>query len=325
MRKKTRIKDIAKKAGVSVTTVSAVLNNKAESFRINKDTIKKVQSVIEECAYTPNATAASLRLGQTNMLGLILPDFLHWGFSKLANELELICQQNNTQLIIASHHDLQKNEKIVIDSMLSRRVDGLMAISSLSDYSYYEKLQKQGIATILLDRCSEKGIFPAIIGDDTKAVYELLNMQKHRGGKKFAYLGGKLGLSTTNLRNHAVEVWARENELDMIILNKGYEMQDGRELAKSLFHNSDVDAILCGSFTILEGFLRYVSENHMDISNCTLATIGDHKLLDLMHSNIISAKQDYQKMARIAFDMFKNYQTQPKETVILEREIISRQ
>lgn len=78
------IKDIAKKADVSITTVSFILNGKAEKMRISKDVIKRVEDIIQELGFKPNQVARSLRTGTTKTIGLIVEDISNPFFSGIA-------------------------------------------------------------------------------------------------------------------------------------------------------------------------------------------------------------------------------------------------
>ena len=95
--KKISIKDIASELGVSVTTVSFVLNNKAEEKRISKEVTKKVLSYVEKVNYKPNSLAQSLRTGKSKVLVCMLEDISNDFFAKLARHIEDIAYKKVTK------------------------------------------------------------------------------------------------------------------------------------------------------------------------------------------------------------------------------------
>lgn len=323
MNKKSKLQDIAKKAKVSITTASAVLNGKSEKYRISKATEEHVLKIANSLNYVRNFQAAALRSGKSQSIGLILPDFLHWGFSRLSHELEIYCNQHNLQLMISTSHDNPENEKSVASSMVSRGIDGLFVISSLLNYRFYQEILSPNTPVILLDRCAQTSPYPSVTSDDSIAVQSLLDNLKNQGAKNIAYLGGKKDLSTTNIRDIEVKNWENKNQQNIIKIHKGYSLEDGFKMSEKLFQeNSNIDGILCASFTILEGFLRYKEQNKLP--QPYLATIGDHKLLELMGHKISSARQDYKEMAKHAFQIFLNYDQLKNQHIRMSRKIILR-
>lgn len=121
---RTTIKDIAKAAGVSPTTVSFVLNNKPVS--ISKETRDKVLKAVEELHYRPNQLAVSLVTNTTNTIGLILPDSSNPFFAALSNQIETKLRQHNMTVIIGNTNGDPSITRKYLRLFMDRRVDGIV-------------------------------------------------------------------------------------------------------------------------------------------------------------------------------------------------------
>ena len=100
-----KLSDIARLAGVSVTTASYVINGKAEQQRISSATVERVRAVVEAHGFTPNPQAAGLRSRHTRTLGFILPDLENPSYARIAKLLEQGARARGYQLLIASSDD----------------------------------------------------------------------------------------------------------------------------------------------------------------------------------------------------------------------------
>ena len=106
-----KLDELAKLAGVSCTTVSYVVNGKAKQYRVSDSTIEKVEALIKQYDFKPNAMAASLRVGKSKTIGLIIPDFENISYAKIANNLENRLREKGYQLLISCSNDKVKNEQ----------------------------------------------------------------------------------------------------------------------------------------------------------------------------------------------------------------------
>jgi len=121
---KTTIKDIAKKVGVSVTTVSLVLNDKPNT--ISQATKDKIYQAKKELNYQPNHMAVSLVTKKSKMIGLVVPDISNNFFADLAKNIENECDRMGYSLILANANNSLSETKNYVDQFISRGVDGLI-------------------------------------------------------------------------------------------------------------------------------------------------------------------------------------------------------
>lgn len=142
---------MALKAGVSIASVSYVLNNKVDS-RIGKDTIEKVKRAAEELNYRPNNIAKSLKTQRTNIIGLIVADIANPYFSQIARIIEDEANKIGYTLLIGSSDENPEKFEGLINMFCDRQADGLIIAPVENTEKYLHKLQKQKMPFVLIDR-----------------------------------------------------------------------------------------------------------------------------------------------------------------------------
>lgn len=143
-----RMKDIAKDLGISIVTVSKVLNNHHD---ISEATRKRVLRRIKELNYQPNLHARGLASGRSYMIGLIVPDLVHSFFSEVAKALAGAIRRKGFGLMIASSNEDAVFEREEVDMMIRRRVDVLIVASCQANADHLRKAAEE-VPLILLDR-----------------------------------------------------------------------------------------------------------------------------------------------------------------------------
>ncbi len=149
--KRISIKDVALKAGVSIASVSYVLNNKIDS-RIPQETIDKVKHAAEELNYRPNNIAKSLKTQRTHIIGLVVADIANPYFSQLARIIEDEANKLGYTLLIGSSDENAEKFEALINMFADRQADGLIIAPVENSEKCLLKLQKQKIPFVLIDR-----------------------------------------------------------------------------------------------------------------------------------------------------------------------------
>ena len=125
---KTNITDIAKQTGLSITTVSRVLNGKAGQYRIGKDSQQKVIEAAKELNYIPNQYAANLRTGRSNTIALIVPAINNPFFADIASNITAEVRKFGYITIISDSDENIENEELELKQLVSRNIEGLIII-----------------------------------------------------------------------------------------------------------------------------------------------------------------------------------------------------
>jgi LacI family transcriptional regulator len=147
------IKDVARIAGVSVASVSRVLNN---GPKVSKKTIENVLKAMEDLNYTPNANARALVTQRSTTIGVVIPDLVDPFFASLANGVEQVARQNNMQLLLSTGLVSAESEMQAINLLIERRCDVMVVHSKkLSDEALIA-LAKKTSGLVLIDRYIEE-------------------------------------------------------------------------------------------------------------------------------------------------------------------------
>lgn len=147
--KKTSIKDIAKLSGVSVATVSRVIN---DNGRFSEETRQKVLAVIKETNYQMNFSAKSLRMNKSFSVGILVPDISNYFFSSVVQQMEAILfEQGYSTIICNTGRNLDK-ELAYLNMLESKMVDGLIVISGADEFGFNYSNAENGIPYVCIDR-----------------------------------------------------------------------------------------------------------------------------------------------------------------------------
>ncbi len=146
------MKAVASLAGVSIQTVSAVVNAKPG---ITPETRARVQDAVRALAYRPYSVARSLRTGQTHTLSLIVPDIANPAFSMLASAVEDYAHSSGYSVILYNTHDDAGREASYVQAISQRWIDGVLFVSTGDHTAGLDALSLAGIPTVAIDRIPE--------------------------------------------------------------------------------------------------------------------------------------------------------------------------
>lgn len=144
------IKDVAKKAGVSVSTVSNVLNGRTDQMR--KETLERIKKCIEDLHYRPNRSAQQLKSGQVKMIGVLIPSFMNPNFAALVNILEKTArEQYGYQIMIGNTNRQDEQEQLFLEDMSSFGISGAIVVSADTEKDHFKKAIDNGMHIISFD------------------------------------------------------------------------------------------------------------------------------------------------------------------------------
>lgn len=193
------IKDVAKQAGVAISTVSAVINRSAP---VSEDTIARVNAAIEATGYTPHGGAQSLRSGRSRLIGLVVPNIANPHFAAVARVVENAClRAGYTSVVYSSGQDAAR-EAQVLTMMRVQRVAGLILVPTRSDAEHGAALLGQiNVPAVLLDMQVEGLPYDVVKADNLEAGRLATEHLLARGHRRIGIIDGLAGLATSDERH----------------------------------------------------------------------------------------------------------------------------
>lgn len=143
------IKAVAKKAGVSVATISRVLNHPEA---VAPDTREHILSIMESLNYTPNWFARGLKLNRTSVIALFIPDILDLGYMEIAKGVEDVAHQKKYNIMLCTTEEERNKEKEYIENFIARKVDGIILVSSSLNKNDLTQIKKQDVPVVLVGK-----------------------------------------------------------------------------------------------------------------------------------------------------------------------------
>ncbi|MEM9880121.1 MAG: LacI family DNA-binding transcriptional regulator [Pseudomonadota bacterium] len=293
---KTTLKDVAAAAGVSIATVSYVLNKKKP---IGVEKTKRVLDSVERLGYRPSKHAIAMRTGRSGDIGLVLPDLTTSYFAALAESVTLAAAQRGSNVYLISTNGLKSNERTAIESLSKGGVDGVIWFPNFDEDTY------SGAPMDL----------PVVVIDRNLAAYDVVHADYRRGGMlaaqflcskghhKIGLIEGPQNISssfersagfTAALSSHADLLWRIEH---------GFRY-DIEHAALKLIAQKDVTAIMCGNDTIAIGVLRVLRQLGIACPQAiSVMGFNDTQMSALVYPSLTTVKMPIQEMGFEAVDI----------------------
>src|SRR5215213_1529151 len=181
------IKDIARALNLSTSTVSRALRG---SYEISAETKKQVLEYAEKINYRPNPIALSLKERRTRAIGVVVSEIANNFFSQAINGIESIAYNRGYHVIITQSHESQEREKVNVEHMAARGVDGLLvSLSSESiDVSYLKELHEKGLPIVFFDRISNEIETHKVVANNYLGALHATEHLIFQGFKKIAHI-----------------------------------------------------------------------------------------------------------------------------------------
>lgn len=272
------IKQVAERAGVSIATVSHVINN---TRYVTDGTKTKVHRAMKELDYQPNSLARSLRNQKTKTIGLIVPilpsDTSNFFFMTIAQGIQRTLRQYGYQVLMSNNSTEElEEEKEQIRLFSSKLIDGLIIASIADEVDYLKDTVRSNYPVVFIDRkpVGYHGDFVLAdgFGGTLKAVQTLLE----KGHKRIGFITGGLGISTSNERlsgyRQALAEYGIAFDSTLVkVAHSNYE--SGYESTRELLDESDITALFVANNVLTMGAVGYLQESRISIPE-KLAVIG---------------------------------------------------
>lgn len=277
---KLTIKEIANRSGVSISTVSRVINNNGS---VDKNLKERVQRVLEETNFRPNISARTLKSNRTNSIGLIISDISDHYYSRMTKCLTDLLAEHGYSLLICCTNGSSERECDFFEFLADKNVDGMILNSCGENDSEVLKIA-QRIPTVLVNRQLKENKNPAIAidyvgSDDISGMFDLTMHLIKLGHDSIGLINGNPKLSTAmdRMEGFRKAISMAPTEIKKIVHQGSFSHETGYEGMKSMLSNSQKpSAIIASNDSIALGVMQYVKDAGIKIpDDISFVTYGD--------------------------------------------------
>lgn len=297
--------DVARHAGVAGSTVSHVLNG---TRTVAPSTRARVEAAVSELGYRQNVVARALAAGRTNTIGLAMSGLTNQYFGSLMQAIERRVADAGYMLLIGDTHDDVAMERRVVDSLLARRVDGLIVAPAVgSDIDNLPVVASSGTPMVLIDR-SAPGDFTQVVPENTQSAAHLTRHLLELGHRRIAVVTGLPGLASSSERytGYVEALTDFGVAIDPHLVLQGDSNADAAErVVSELFADpaGRPTALVVMNNAMTIGTLKALRGLGLDIpSDVALTAFDDFEWADLFQPRLTTMAQDLETMGSRAVE-----------------------
>ncbi|PZR28376.1 MAG: LacI family transcriptional regulator [Citrobacter freundii] len=309
MKKRTSLKDIAQKVGVSTALVSYVLNNRMEG-RIRKEMVEKIRKAAVSLNYQTNQVAKSLKTNKTNTIGLIVADISNPFSSGLARIIEDEAYRHGYTVIFGSSDETNEKCALLVDTFLNRQVDGLVILPPENSDKLIKSLHTRKIPFVLVDRYFPELAVNGVCLDNYEASRELVGKLLEQGKKRIGMISYDTSLVHLTERERGYRAALKEADIK---INKQWvkriamsqeEKEVSPAVASLLSLDQPVDAILfISNTTVLLGLQHINTLPVKQVKDLSIASFDKTDVFDFLRMPVSYVQQPLQEMGIAALEL----------------------
>lgn len=313
------IKDVAKLAGVSISTASYALNDQPN---VHPETKARILNAAKELSYHPHGIARNLKKRQTNNVGVFIYAFAGPVFSETLEGIRQTLQEHDFNIIVSSGTSS-------MNLLLERQVDGAIVFDNHISDDVLKHYAAHGMPLIVLDRLiHEENIYTSLIDNET-LVYQLISDMIKQGYQHFAYLAGPENAFNNRMRYLGFEKALKQNSLTPFAYYQGdFTIQGGYQIGKALIKKEKKpDFIFCANDESAIGLMQALKEEGINIPEDIAIAGFDHIILgQLMTPKLTTIDIDHKAwgkmVAKVMIDILKgdkvNENIHPKGRILVK-------
>lgn len=300
-KKKITIRDIAKESGVSVATVSRYINKVSYT---SPKTQRKIQKVLEQFDYTPNAIARGLATQKSYTIAFVTPDISNPFFPELVKSIELIAKSKGYHLLLINTSEQDLTELKFWGNLKSKYVDGIiLAESKLHfDIDVEKHLRDLNIPFVRIDRAAQVNRHSSVSINNFSGATLAVNHLIEIGCKQIAHISGPESIAPSLNRLNGYLHAIKTTKQSPIVYKGDFTLEGGANKTKKLLkENPNVDGIFYANDLMAIGSLKVLKKKEISIPE-DIAIIGfdDIKLSKIVSPEVSTIKQPINEIGEIA-------------------------
>lgn len=324
------IYDVAREAGVSMATVSRVVNNNPN---VKPQTRKKVFEAIERLGYRPNAVARGLASKKTTTVGVVIPDISNSIFSEVARGIEDIANMYHYNIILCNADKKKEKEIRVINTLLEKQVDGLLFMGGTVTEDHIQAFRTSTVPIVLCGTRDDKDQFPSVDIDHEAAAYDAVMLLIGQGHSKIGMISGTLqdpanGYSRYQGYKKALEEAGLAVSEDLVRIGN-YRYESGYDVMKYFLQLSDrPSSIFAATDEMAIGAIHAIQDEGLrvpeDISVISVDNIRMASMVRPLLTTVAQPMYDIGAVSMRLLTKLMNKENVEMSKVLLSHEMIQR-
>lgn len=312
--------DVARRAGVSIATVSRVLNN---SSSVNDETRSKILKAIKDLKYQPSRVAKRLRSkgGPSNLLGVLIPDIRNPFYVDVLLGIEDIAYKNNYAIIMCNFSQDEKKEAMYLEILESEAIDGLIAAPANEDDVRLKRIVNNGLPVVCVDRGLNGIDVDVVWVNNESGAYSAVEYLIKAGYSRIAHIGGLTSIPSSRLREAGYVKALSDNNLSVrseLLVHGDSSYESGVAFAEQLLNLPNrPDALFTGNNLITLGALEVIHRMGLKIPD-DIAIIGfdDMSWANSLNPPLSAVRQPAYEIGKRAGEMLIQRIHDPKRPCI---------
>lgn len=323
------IKDIAREAGVSVSSVSRVINN---NYPVSPEVRKRVEAAMLANDYHPNAVARSLRSSKTHMIALIVPDLPNLFFMRVAKGIEKEIAKNGYCLTIASSGGKAAKERALIEVFFARRIDGLIIASTDASSEKIDECTNNGVPVVAIDRDIPGIGRNKVLWNNVDGVRELTQHLIENGHRRIGVINVSLSNENGKARLEGFKQVMKESGLPLpskYVSGPNHTVEEAEaSVMKMMKLPNRPTALFCANDVVLNGTLRALRKLNLRVyDDVSVAAYGCCDCNEFVLPQITTAEQDCVELGQKAgwlLNRIIEKKTSPSSGILLSTVLVKR-
>ncbi len=324
------IRDVARRAGLSVATVSNVLNRPE---LVSASAARRVHQAIDELGYVPNVAARQLRAGRSDAIGMAVINITNPFFSGAVLGAEEVAERSGYSVIVGNSYDSHDRESRYLDLFDRQRLDGVLLAPVSEDLSGLERFDKRGVPIVLVDRADPSGVHLSVSLDDVRGGIIAAEHLLAGGARHVAFVGGPFRVTQMRERFEGAErTVSRAGARFSLIETSTLNVRLGREIGDRIVAMDPADrpdGIFGGNDEVALGIMQSLIHHGVSVPS-DIAIVG-YDDIDFAGSAIVpltSVSQPSVEMGRRAAGLLLSAlagPAEPLESVRFQPSLVLRQ
>jgi LacI family transcriptional regulator len=303
---KYTMRDVARLAGVSTSTVSAVVN---ATVPVSEERLKRVREAMAALDYHPDEVARSLKTGRTSVIGVVVPDITNAFYPEVIRGVEEAAGEAGYGVLLCDSNEDPRNEEKHLTTLSARRVDGVL-LACCAESTAYASTVRRRFPMVFVDRIPPGVAEGTVSTDNVHAGYMATRHLIELGHERIALLAGHLGLSPHQDRLEGFRKAMQESHLpvrDEYLACGGVQIENGLMTGRELLSLAvPPTAIMASNNKLLLGLLQALDERKVEVpGRISLLGFDDEAWNKYASPSLTAVAQDTYEMGKRSFALLR--------------------